>query len=308
MRILISGTTGLVGTALIPKLEADGHEVIRLVRDKKLQGARQIHWSPENHQLDARLLEGCEVVIHLGGEGIASGRWTSARKKLLRDSRIKSTRLLAESVAKMNTKPHAFLCASAIGIYGDRDDAILDEHSSGGSDFLATLAQDWEAACLPAAAVGVRVIHLRFGVILSARGGALKKMLPIVRLGLGGVIGSGMQYMSWVSIDDVVHVIEWLLRHDEIDGPVNVVSPKPVMNRDFTRALSDALRRPTMLPVPGYVLRLLFGEMAVSTILASQHVYPAKLISNGYDFQHSELSAALRTLLLASPGERISKP
>lgn len=300
MKILIGGASGLVGTALAPKLEADGHEVIRLVRGKNLPNAGQIQWSPESNQLDAQLLEGCEAVIHLGGEGVASGRWTSVRKKLLRDSRIKSTRLLAESVARMNTKPRVFLCASAVGIYGDRGDELLKEDSSCGSDFLATLAQDWEAGCLPAAATGMRVIHLRFGVILSPRGGALRKMLPIFRLGLGGVMGNGMQYMSWVSIDDVVHVIQWLLLHDEIHGPVNVVSPKPVMNRDFAKALGETLRRPTMLPVPGWVLRLLFGEMAVSTILAGQRATPAKLIANGYAFHHSELNVSLRTLLQRS--------
>ena len=280
MRILITGSTGLVGSALVPDLESAGHSVTRL-----------------SHSQPWPALEGFDAVVHLAGENIAAGRWTRARKALIRDSRVMLTQQLAEAVAKLAHPPRVFVSASAVGFYGSRGDELLSEDSGPGNDFLATVCRDWESAAKPASDSGLRVANLRFGVILSASGGALAKMLLPFRLCVGGIIGGGRQCMSWVAMDDAIGAIYHTLTNDSLHGPVNVVAPQPVTNREFTKTLGRVLRRPTILPMPAFAARLAFGEMADALLLASQRVEPVKLVSSGYAFKLPELEGALRHVL-----------
>lgn len=296
MNILISGASGLIGGALVPALAAAGHHVTSLVRRAPATDAER-RWDPSAESLDPGVLEDIDAVIHLAAESIAR-RWTPARMDRILQSRRRSTRLLAEAAATARRPPSAFLCASAIGYYGDRPGETLDEQSAPGSDFLAEVCQQWEAACAPAADHGVRVVNLRFGIVLSPQGGALKQMLGPFRLGLGGRLGSGHQTMSWIALDDVVGAVRHALVTQTLRGPVNLVSPNPVSNRELTRTLGKVLRRPTALPAPRFALRLVLGKMAGPLLLSDQRVLPTRLRDSGFSFQHPELDPALRHLLL----------
>lgn len=254
-------------------------------------------WDPTDGLLDEREVESFDAVIHLAGESLAGGRWTAARKARIRESRVNSTQLLADRLTRLKHRPKLFFCASAIGIYGNRGNECLTEEALPGEGFLAEVCKEWEAAAKCASSAGIRVVHLRFGVILSSHGGALQKMLTPFQLGLGGVIGSGDQYWSWITLDDVVGAIEHLLTSQNADGGVNVVSPEPVTNREFTKVLGRILRRPTLLHVPRFAARLAFGELADEALLASQRVAPTKLLNNGYSFRYPVLEGALRRVL-----------
>ncbi len=295
MKIMISGSSGLVGKSLIPALTAQGHEVKRLVRPQT--GLGRAGWDPEQGKLDVTVLEGMDVMIHLAGESIAAGRWTELKKKRIYQSRVEGTRLLSQALSKLTGPPKMLLSASAIGFYGDRAEEVLSEKSASGSLFLSDLCRDWESAAAPAVEAGIRVVNLRFGVILSAAGGALAKMLFPFRLGMGGKIGSGEQYMSWISIDDVVGVIQHAFTTEALRGPINVVAPETVTNKVFTKTLGQVLGRPTLFPMPAFAARLAFGEMADELLLASSRVEPVKLQKTGYVFRQPHLEGALRSLL-----------
>lgn len=297
MKILVSGASGLVGSAVVGNLSSKGAEVLQLVRQRPHDEAREIAWNPAEGVADAGKLEGLDAVIHLAGEPIAEGRWTEEKKRRIRESRVLGTRVLSEALMKLERKPSAFLSASAVGYYGSRGSEILTEESAPGDDFLARVCREWEEATTPALEAGIHVVTMRFGVILSSEGGALTKMLTPFKLGVGGRLGSGRQYMSWISLEDVVGVIDFLLGTETLSGPVNTVAPQPVTNREFTEALGEALSRPTLLPVPEFAMRLAFGEMADVALLASQRVEPARLKAAGYVFKHAELRAALRAIL-----------
>ena len=294
MKILISGRSGLVGSALDPFLTTGGHEVAGLSRSPS--GPGRIHWDPRQGILNASDLEGFDAVVHLAGENIAQ-RWTAAQKARIRDSRVQGTKLLAESLAKLDRPPQTLVCASAIGYYGDRGDEVLTEESPAGSGFLPDVCKEWEAAADPARAKGIRVVHLRIGVILSPKGGALAKMLTPFKLGGGGVIASGKQYWSWVALDDVVGAIHHAVATESLAGPVNATSPNPVTNQEFTKTLGKVLGRPTILPMPAFAARLALGEMADDLLLASARVIPKRLQESHYTFRAPELEGALRGLL-----------
>jgi uncharacterized protein (TIGR01777 family) len=297
MRILVTGSTGLVGSALVLTLKAKGHQVVRLVRATPKDSASEVFWNPEQGTLKAEDLEGLDAVVHLAGESIAEGRWTDEKKTRIRESRIKGTTLLSETLAKLKRKPEVLVSASAVGFYGSRGDEILDEQSAPASDFLAEVCREWELATQLAAQVGIRVVNLRFGVILSREGGALPKMLFPFRMGVGGKLGSGQQYMSWIALDDAVGAIEQALADNTLRGAVNVVAPKAVTNYEFTKTLGRVLSRPTIFPVPAFAARLVFGEMADATLLSSQRVEPVRLNESGYIFKYPELEGALRHVL-----------
>lgn len=303
MRILVSGARGLVGAALVPLLAAGGHRVVRLVRTESagaqtsIQDDAAVVWDPQASDVRPDAFEGFDAVIHLAGENIASGRWTDDLKRRIRDSRVVGTRRLCEVLAQCAQPPTVFLCASAIGYYGDRGDEVLTEQSAPGAGFLADVCCEWEAAVEPLAAGGPRIVRLRIGVVLSPDGGALKKMLLPFRLGLGGVIGDGTQYLSWIALDDVVGAIRHALETDSVSGPVNVVSPEPITNRDYTHTLGRVLARPTVLPLPAFAARLALGEAADALLLASTRVEPARLTQTGYTFRYPTLEGALRHLL-----------
>lgn len=295
MKIAIAGASGLVGAAISPQLEAEGHDVVRLVRNSPRPG--EIEWHPNQDAIDPAKLEGFDAIINLAGENIAEGRWTEEKKKKIHDSRVNGTHLLSEAVAKLTTAPRCFLCASATGIYGDRGDETLDEQSESGGGFLAGVCREWEMATEPAHRAGVRVVNLRFGPILARAGGMLEKMLTPFKMGLGGKIGSGKQYISWVAIDDSVAAMKLALNDESIRGPLNVVSPKPVTNERFTRALGEVLSRPTVMAMPAFAARLAFGEMADEMLLVSQKVIPKKLQAAGFQFAYADLETALQHYL-----------
>lgn len=297
MKILMSGASGLVGSAVAGNLSSRGVELLQLVRSRPRDESREVMWNPEKGIEDASRLEGLDAVIHLAGEPIAEGRWTEEKKRRIRESRVQGTRVLAEALSRLERRPAALLSASAVGYYGSRGADVLTEESAPGDDFLARVCQEWEEATAPAAEAGIRVVKLRFGIILSSEGGALAKMLTPFKLGVGGRLGSGEQFMSWITLDDVVGVIDFLLEKGLLSGPVNTVAPNPVTNSEFTGALGEALSRPTMFPVPKFAMRLAFGEMADVALLASQRVEPARLKSSGYVFKHPELKAALSRVL-----------
>ena len=298
MRVAITGSTGLVGSEVVSVLSAAGHEAVRLVRRAPAPGEKAVRWNPAQGEVDAAGLEGCDAVIHLAGENVGSGRWTAARKTAIRDSRVNGTRLLCDALAGLARPPKTLVCASAIGYYGDRGEELLTEESSHGTGFLAEVSREWEAASGSAARKGIRVVILRIGVVLSSNGGALPRMLPLFRAGLGGVIGGGSQYLSWVALDDLPFIVLHSLQCADLVGPVNAVTPHPVTNREFTRALGNALSRPTPLPVPAFALRLAVGrEMADALLLASARVLPRRLEATGYRFRFPELGEALRHLL-----------
>ncbi len=296
MRVLISGASGLIGRALSRALAADGYESVALVRRPARQG--EVQWNP-TETLDPEKLAGCDAVVHLAGKNIA-GRWTEKFKQEVRDSRVQGTRTLANAAAegfRRTGLPRVFISASAIGYYGDRGDELLTEDSAPGQGFLPDVSQQWEAATNTACVAGVRVVNLRVGVVLARDGGALPSMLLPFRLGLGGRIGSGQQYWSWVSLDDVVGIILFALQNDSLRGAVNVVSPEPARNKDFVHALGEQLHRPTVFPLPAFVVHTLFGEMGDTALLGSARVEPAKLKAAGYQFRHPHLKDALQAAL-----------
>jgi hypothetical protein len=296
MNILVTGAGGLVGRALVPFLTAGEHRVIRLVRSKAGSGAGDVAWDPTAGTLDRAALEGSDAVVHLAGENIF-GRWTARKKARIRDSRAKPTRLLCESLAQLSLPPRVLVCASAVGYYGDRGAEVLREESAPGDSFLAEVCREWEAATQAATDVGIRVVNLRFGMVLTPAGGALATMLLPFRLGLGGRFGSGRQFMSWIALDDLLEVVRHALTTEGLRGPVNAVAPTPVTNLDFTRTLGWVLRRPTVFSVPAFAARLVFGEMADALLLASARVEPARLQATGFRFRFPELEGALRHLL-----------
>ena len=297
MRVAVSGSTGLVGSEVVTVLSAEGHEVVRLVRRAPAHGEKTVRWDPEAGVNDAGGLEGCDAVVHLAGENVGAGRWTAARKAAIRDSRVKGTRLLCDALAGLARPPKTLVCASAVGYYGDRGEEVLTEESPPGAGFLPGICREWEAASVAAARKGIRVVALRIGMVLSPKGGALARMLPLFRAGLGGVLGSGKQYVSWVALDDLTGIVLHALSREELRGPVNAVTPRPVTNRELTEALGKVLSRPTLLPVPSFALRLAVGEMADPLLLASARVAPRRLEETGYRFRFPELRAALRHLL-----------
>jgi uncharacterized protein len=296
MNVLISGASGLVGSALIPALVSRGDRVIRLVRHPVAAGAPEIEWRPGT-RLDPAVLEGFDAGIHLAGENIF-GRWTPEKKNSIRQSRVGGAQTLSDAIAGCQRAPRVFLSASAIGYYGSRGDESLDEESSSGEGFLAEVAREWEDATSPARRAGVRVVNLRFGVILSKASGALAKMLTPFRLGLGGRLGSGRQFFSWISIDDTIAAILFALDNERVRGPVNFTAPAPLTNAEFTQTLARVLHRPAIFPLPLFIPTLIFGkEMTQETLAASARVFPAKLAAAGYNFRHPELEGALRDLL-----------
>jgi uncharacterized protein len=303
MKILVTGSSGLVGTALVKALGRDGHMVCRLMRpesaaNNEVKDGFNVAWNPATGELGGAGV-GPDAVVNLAGASIAGGRWTAERKAVLRASRIDTTRALVEALAKMNVRPSVLVSASAIGIYGDRGDELLTEESKAGADFLAGLAREWEAEALKAEALGIRVVLARLGIILAREGGALAKMLLPFKLGAGGRLGSGQQWMSWVTLEDVVGILRMAVERAAVRGAVNVVAPQPVKNAEFTKVLAKALHRPALFPAPAFALRLALGEMADALLLSSQRVAPQKLQQTGYRFLKPELHAALSTILQA---------
>jgi|HubBroStandDraft_6_1064221.scaffolds.fasta_scaffold81430_2 uncharacterized protein (TIGR01777 family) len=296
MRIVVSGSSGLIGSSLVPFLTTGGNSVTRLVRRDR-SGGPAVRWDPVLGTIDREGLEDYDALVHLAGENISSGRWNARTKKLIRDSRLEGTRLLCETINRLQKPPKTLVCASAIGFYGDRGDEVLDERFAAGEGFLADLCKDWETLTESVRPRGIRVVNVRFGVVLSPAGGALAKMLTPFKLGAGGVVGSGRQYLSWIAIDDAVGAIHHAITSESLNGPVNVVSPNPVTNRDFTKTLGRVLRRPTVLPMPAFAARLAFGEMADELLLASTRVVPHRLEETAYKFRHPDLEPALRHLL-----------
>jgi uncharacterized protein (TIGR01777 family) len=294
MDVVVTGSSGLVGRALVPALSAAGHRPIRLVRREPAQGRDEIRWQPSEGRIDAASLEGAGAVVHLAGAGIGDKRWNDDYKRLLLSSRVEGTTLLATTLASLHRPPQCLLSGSAIGYYGDRGDEALTEDSEPGTGFLTEVCLAWEAAARPAAEAGIRTVALRTGIVLSARGGALAKMLPLFKLGLGGRIGSGRQYQSWIAIEDEVGAIVHLLT-SSIAGPVNLTAPNPVTNSTFTRALGAVLGRPTLIPIPAFGPKLLLGsEMAQNLLLDGQRVLPEMLKADGYSFAHTEIESGLR--------------
>ena len=297
-RILVSGMSGPIGAALLPTLKSNGARISRLVRKNGKYSAseeQQIPWNPAQ-PISPESVSGFDAVIHLAGESIV-GRWTEAKKQEIRDSRAKGTTHLAQALALAKHKPQVFVCSSAIGYYGDRGDEVLNEQSAPGVGFLAEVCREWESATQPAADAGIRTVSIRTGIVLTPKGGALRKMLLPFKMGIGGRIGNGRQWMSWIDIRDMVGAIHHLLKNDLLRGPVNMVAPKPVMNAEFTRTLASALSRPAIFPVPAFVVKLAFGDMGETALLGSQRVEPGQLVASGYPFRFSDLRASLTTLL-----------
>lgn len=296
MKLLISGSHGVVGKALVKSLGTAEHEIFRLVRHAPNSDS-EIEWSPARYSIALARLEGFGAVVHLAGESIASGRWDEEKKRKISESRHKGTKLLSDALANLKHPPKTLISASAIGYYGNRGDELLTETSPPGDDFLAGVCVEWEKATALAAEKGIRVVNTRFGIILDSEGGALAKMLTPFRMGVGGKIGSGKQWMSWIALDDVVGGIEYVLATKTVNGPVNFVSPNPNRNDEFTETLGRVLSRPTIFPIPAFGVRLVFGEMADALLLSSQRVEPKALNEAGYKFSHSVLEAALKHVL-----------
>lgn len=292
MKIGITGASGFLGRALTGALRADGHEVLRIGRGSD----NEVRWDPAAGSIDVDACRGMEACIHLAGASVGQ-RWTPEHKRAIRESREQSTALMARTLAALTPRPRVFLCASAIGIYGDAGDAVCDEDAPAGHDFLAEVGRAWEAAAAPARDAGVRTVHLRFGIVLGREGGALPRMLPAFRMGTGGRLGSGRQWMSWVSLDDAVGIVRFALANASLSGAVNAVAPEPVTNATFTATLARAVRRPALFPVPAMALKFMFGEMAEGTLLVSQRVVPRRLLAAGYTFRHATLDSALRAAL-----------
>jgi uncharacterized protein len=293
-RILVSGVSGPIGAAFLPSLKTRGYEVKRLVRGEAT-GDGQISWSPAK-PIPPDAISGFDAVVHLAGESII-GRWTDSKKSRIRNSRVEGTTALAHALALAKDKPQVFVCSSAIGYYGDRGNEVLNEQSAPGGGFLPEVCREWEAATKAAADAGIRTIQMRTGIVLSARGGALGKMLTPFKMGVGGRIGDGQQWMSWIDVQDMVGAIHHILKSDLLQGPVNMVAPKPVTNAEFTKTLASVLSRPAICPMPAFMVKLAFGEMGETVLLASQRVEPTQLVMSGYPFRFSSLRASLESLL-----------
>ena len=296
MKIAITGTTGLVGSALKTLLEQEGHEVWSISR-RPPQGSHDIQWDPAAGTIEVAKLEGSNAVVHLAGENIAEGRWNEAKKNRIRESRIQGTRFIATTLASLPQPPEVLVSASAIGFYGECGQMAVDEQALPGDDFLAEVCLAWEAAATPAAEAGIRLVKLRIGVVLSSAGGALAKMLLPFKLGLGGKIGPGNQYMSWIALPDLVRAIEFCIVMKSLSGPVNAVAPEPVTNLEFTKSLGSVLRRPTLMPLPGFAARLVMGEMANALLLTTPRILPTRLVEAGFQFDSTEIDAGLRAVL-----------
>jgi uncharacterized protein (TIGR01777 family) len=293
-RFLISGATGLVGSELSAVLTAGGHTVVALTRRR--QNPNDIEWSPEKGQIESQRLSSFDAVVHLAGESVM-GRWSTEKKRRIRESRVIGTRLVSETLANLPQKPRVLVCASAIGYYGDRGDELLTEESPPGKGFLADVCQEWEAACEPARQAGIRVVNVRIGLVLTPKGGLLGTLLPLFKVGLGGRVGDGRQWMSWLTLEDLVEILKIAAFDEALVGPVNATAPNPVTNADFTHLLGRLLGRPTLLPVPRFAVKSALGEAADELALASARVVPARLQQHGYSFRHPELEPALRALL-----------
>ena len=298
MKTLITGASGLIGSELAPLLRKQGHDVVSLTRSAARRPG-EYHWDPARGDVDPAALEGIDAVVHLAGESVA-GRWSDDKKRRIRDSRVQGTRLVSEAIAALDRPPAVLVCASGIGVYGDRGDDMVTEDDAAGDSFLADVVRAWEAAADPARAAGIRVVHTRFGVVQSARGGALKTQLPLFKLGLGGPVGGGRQYVSWVALDDAVGAIAYALSRDDLAGPVNVTAPNPVTQAEYARTLGRVVRRPAVLPAPGFAVRAILGEFA-GEVLDGQRVLPRRLTDSGYAFRYPQLEQALRHAL--DPGE-----
>jgi uncharacterized protein len=297
MKILVTGSSGLIGSALVPHLTGQGHRVVRLMRRVAARGEDVAVWDPDTDKLETSALEGNEAVVHLAGENIGASRWTDKRKERMRSSRVSGTRLLSESLAQLAAAPHVLVSASAVGFYGSRGDEALTEDSPAGLGFLSQVCQEWESATEPARQKGIRVVNLRIGMVLSAKGGALPEMLPPFRAGVGGKLGDGRQFVSWIAIDDLTRAISHAITTVSLSGPVNAVSPAPVRNVEMTKALGKVLRRPTFLSMPAAFARLIFGEMADALLLTGQCVIPRRLLASGFTFQFPDFETSLRHLL-----------
>ena len=297
MKVLISGGSGLVGTALTECLRSEGHTVALLVRPGGDASAGDIRWDPASGFINTNAMEGADAVVNLNGASIGGGRWNAARKKILRSSRIDATRVLVDAFARLKQKPQVFVSASAIGYYGNRGDEVLTESSAGGNDFLADTCRDWETEALRAQSSGIRTVVARFGVILSAKGGALTQMLAPFKLGLGGRLGSGQQWLSWIALEDVVGLLRAAISDEKASGSLNVVAPTPVRNSEFTQVLASVLHRPAIFPAPAFALRLLLGEMADGLLLSSQQVHSERVPAATYHFRYETLEPALHAIL-----------
>lgn len=297
MKILVSGASGFVGTHLVKALRQGSHTVGRLVRPGGQLEPGDVSWAPMAATIDTAAMDGTDAFIHLSGASIGDGRWTRERKAILRSSRVGSTRVLVDAIARLSRKPKVVLCASAIGYYGDRGDEILAENSDTGTDFLALLARDWEGEAVRAEHAGIRTVRLRFGVILSGDGGALPRMVLPFKLGMGGRFGSGRQWMSWIAIEDVIGAVQFAMTSEAISGPINIVAPEPVRNAEFARVLARALHRPAIFPAPAFALRLALGEMAGPLLLSSERVRPEKLMAAKFGFRFTDLATALDNAL-----------
>ena len=295
MKILIAGSSGLIGSALVARLKQERHEISRLVRRAPVS-ADEIQWDPDAGVIDQASIEGTEAVIHLGGASIAGKRWNDAYKQEIRDSRVNSTRLLSEALARMPQKPEVFLCASALGYYGERADEVLTENSPKGDGFLPDVTAEWEAATAPASEAGIRVCNMRIGVVLSKTGELPRSLLLPFKLGLGGKLGNGRQYMSWIHIDDVAGAFAHALNTPSLAGPINLAAPNPVTNAEFTQALASVLSRPALFTVPAFALRIAMGEMA-KFALASARLYPLRITESGFKFRWEDIEPALRDIL-----------
>jgi hypothetical protein len=294
MKVLVTGSSGLVGSALVSHLAAHGDKVLRLVRRAQSNRPEEIVWDPASGKLDSDRLEGMDAVVHLAGENLASGRWTAARKRRILESRTKGTRLLAGRIADLHEPPPVMISASAVGIYGDRGNEVLTEESGSGTGFLADVCRQWELEATALNEGPVRLVLLRMGMILSSEGGALARMLPPFRFGAGGKLGTGKQYMSWIALDDLMEVIRFAVTSPSLHGAVNAVAPAPVTNQEFTRALGNVLKRPTLFSIPAFAVRFLFGEMGQELLLSSSRVVPGRLLAAGFRFRFPEIEAALR--------------
>ena len=303
MKIVVSGSTGLIGSSLVDGLMRRGDDVVRLIRRPQAASGGALRWDPERSTIDRAGLEGVDAVIHLAGENVF-GRWSTAKKQRIRDSRVQGTRLVSDAVAALTKRPAVLLAASAIGYYGDQGVTRLTERSPAGGDFLAEVARDWEAATASAARAGVRVVNMRFGVVLTPSGGALGKMLPPFRLGLGGPVGSGNQYVSWIELGDVIRAILHLLERSDLAGPVNMTAPAPVTNRELATSLGKVLHRPSVMSVPAFALKLAFGAEGAEMLQGGQRVLPERLVASGFKFKFETIEPALRHLLAPSESAR----
>ena len=297
MNIAVTGASGLIGSALVDSLTSKGHAVYRIVRAKSQEDGTDIEWIPENGDWDTAFVNGLGGIVHLAGENIASDRWTKEKKEKIRNSRIYGTRSLCKNILKLAKVPDVFVCASAIGFYGDRGNDIMTEESAKGYRFLSEVCEKWEGEAAVVTSANIRVVNLRFAMVLSADGGAVPEMLSAFKKGVGGRLGSGKQYVSWIAIDDAINVIHHVLTDSSLSGPVNAVSPQPVTNKVFTKTLGKIIKRPTFIPMPAFSARLVFGEMADELLLASTRVEPAKLVNSGFKFKYPGIDEALRSVI-----------